>query len=1799
MELVNGRYKILHYVDKDFYATSYIAMDLYNHNEKILIKIFEPEFSKSALIQHYIDEYIYFTSFEHETLLQSKSFDIIQTIDNKTPSTTQFFYTREYVPYNPIKYTDLSQQEAMEVFVKICSGINYLHFRGICYKYLNLDNIVLYKENNQIQVKLKDLAYVKQIEFDRGKIAHYNQQFIAPECQLGLEVDFRSDIFSLGVLLFYLYYGASYKNNEFKYLYDNLKNNRNEKLDKMIKEMTSFEVDERYRNIGQVISAVRELGEGEFMPIEDRGNYERLNFNIKLVNRENEINRVRKAFNDFNKANMGARAILVKGEAGIGKSRFIKEVLYRFRMDNVHAYFSEYLEPNAVQYKALKEILKQMLKNVNYDLIKKYGPELVKVIPSIGNIWDIKPSPVLPGQKEKLRLYDRVFHFIHDSVSLKPAVMILENIHLADESTLEFISFVLKNKKKFPVLFVMTCRREEQDRIAGFLKEWETTEKISQIHLSKFNLEETATLIQNVLSMAWKPLKLATRIMKLTDGNPRYIEEVIKNLFIEGTLVVSQDNKWMIKGEGIGIDNVKLPSTIGEALLNQVKSLDENTLHVLKTISIFNAPVSAEILGNMMDMDLSEVKDILYKLVEMKILGEKLEDWGYTYDYENHQLKNHIYRTIAKEEKAKRHGKAAMILEISYDREGRENKDELIHHLTKCGNISRAIDYCLESAQKMFSLNIYTQSLDFLEKIIELFGHCEEDHRKTTALLIMGEIYFNMGETDKSLYYYEEAVKIAEKFHQKREMVDGKNKISSIYLVKNMIESAEKMISEIIKIAQEIEYIDGYLEAGHLLSRTFFEQEDLENASRITDEFLKKSISFGNYRYIGSFLNLKGNLLGFSGKYDEAMLSYIKSIEYLEKSGCHIETMKPINNIGVLFMEAMQNTKMARKYYEKALKLAEKYNLIAGTSIYYLNIGETYLVEDEYQLAIEYLNKAIHLDELTGDKISLSWAYLYLSEAYMKLNEYTKAYNYLKKAEGEMGNHPEASRMNVYYYIMKVNFYFQIGSEKLANQWLSQGEALFSQADKINEFEIYSLKLLSQLDHMKNEGVQNILALIEKFQREGFVKEKRRLLLDAALYFVEEGLLHEAAEMLQYDEKLSDVFDSKMLQYKRNYILGYFAEDKIRYFENMLQEVSQMELLELEWRIHQILGDAFFKEKEYYKAINSYIFSLDILRRLTNKIPNDLRLDYMNSSKIKKAIKQKILILKEMILEENHGEDSSQESNFSMEIEDLNAYFDFSDLQRLFHNEKFLESALREYESLLPMKIASLRDLIQFLSSDHGENLEIVLKYCVKISLATRGFIILVDEGGNIKDTMKLYKHHKLPDIRYILERVSQKQDGILIKENFSTGLKSDYRYLPDNAKAVICIPITAKHKMGNMTAPGKRKNWGKDEADCILGYLYLDTNKIFNNFDWSAYKTCDALCNLLYVLIENYHLKVTSSIDKLTNVFIRKYIEKTFNNELIKAEINNSQLSIVMCDIDKFKFVNDFYGHRKGDDVLRQVAEILRYNVREGDLVGRYGGEEFILILPRTNLTEARTVCERLRKTIEDTRLLGDDHAVTMSFGIAAYPDHGNTQEELIEKADQALYHAKETGRNKSVIWDKNIGSNRKRVDKLAGIISGNIAQDHRNVQVIVEIIELLKERKGKREKIFEILGRLIEIIEAKQGILIELAEDQIKHIYCRERFKEEWIENVKINEKLITHVLETKAGDYLIDWESIQDVDAFTGTPDWQSLIILPIINQGKIKGVLQLNVPIKEKEFDFKTFNFVNSITGVIGAVFYENE
>jgi len=223
--------------------------------------------------------------------------------------------------------------------------------------------------------------------------------------------------------------------------------------------------------------------------------------------------------------------------------------------------------------------------------------------------------------------------------------------------------------------------------------------------------------------------------------------------------------------------------------------------------------------------------------------------------------------------------------------------------------------------------------------------------------------------------------------------------------------------------------------------------------------------------------------------------------------------------------------------------------------------------------------------------------------------------------------------------------------------------------------------------------------------------------------------------------------------------------------------------------------------------------------------------------------------------------------------------------------------------------------------------------------------------------------------------------------------------YLGDPNRSFIALPLLSeKIPIGILTIVGAEEE--HTESFAILAeQLSLELKKIN-----------------LYEKVQE--LAIT---DGLTGLYVRRHFLNRLNEELTRCKKHDFELSLLMIDLDHFKQCNDTHGHLVGDIALKEIAKIMREYVRQVDLVGRYGGEEFVIALPDTDKKSAMHVAERMRMSVEKHKFRAYDETIdmTISIGVSNFPENGDDVVTLIDRADQGLYKAKAEGRNRAVSYN------------------------------------------------------------------------------------------------------------------------------------------------------------------------------------
>ncbi len=268
------------------------------------------------------------------------------------------------------------------------------------------------------------------------------------------------------------------------------------------------------------------------------------------------------------------------------------------------------------------------------------------------------------------------------------------------------------------------------------------------------------------------------------------------------------------------------------------------------------------------------------------------------------------------------------------------------------------------------------------------------------------------------------------------------------------------------------------------------------------------------------------------------------------------------------------------------------------------------------------------------------------------------------------------------------------------------------------------------------------------------------------------------------------------------------------------------------------------------------------------------------------------------------------------------------------------------------------------------------------------------------------YKIQDVYNVGEALLNIYEKNKTKMVSEEIFNYVRMDVDWFKDfKIEGIYIFPLIIKNEIvGRIVYLDTKKL-----TENIIKYIILVAHQIAMGFRKS----------LLY-----RQVLLLSRKDGLTNLFLPRIFNERLNEEFKRSKRYKSKLSLIMMDLDHFKYVNDKYGHLTGDRVLQEIARVILKNIKEPLLAARYGGEEFVIICPSLSMNDAFEIAENIRREIESLRIVDIIHnksiKVTISGGIAELNSSMKSPDDLIREADDALYQAKEEGRNRNIIYKK-----------------------------------------------------------------------------------------------------------------------------------------------------------------------------------
>lgn len=272
-------------------------------------------------------------------------------------------------------------------------------------------------------------------------------------------------------------------------------------------------------------------------------------------------------------------------------------------------------------------------------------------------------------------------------------------------------------------------------------------------------------------------------------------------------------------------------------------------------------------------------------------------------------------------------------------------------------------------------------------------------------------------------------------------------------------------------------------------------------------------------------------------------------------------------------------------------------------------------------------------------------------------------------------------------------------------------------------------------------------------------------------------------------------------------------------------------------------------------------------------------------------------------------------------------------------------------------------------------------------------------KGLSKEEVLELKKD---PAETWAMTTIEKEKKPILAQELASKSSYQSYSTINRNLPFAVYVPMLKEGELYGVVKVGPKIN-----------------GEPFTENDLEFFAT---LASQAVIAFENARLYSLAITDSITKLYVHRYFQLRLEEEVARSRRYNSTISLLMCDIDYFKAINDNYGHQQGDAILKEISKILRKNVRNTDIAARYGGEEFAIILPETTQADAKIVAERIRRDVSQcdfpSIIPGQPPLkCSISIGVAGFPLNADNKDQLIQKADSSLYRAKDMGRNKVIL--------------------------------------------------------------------------------------------------------------------------------------------------------------------------------------
>ena len=684
----------------------------------------------------------------------------------------------------------------LRVARQVCAALEHAHSHGIVHRDLKPENVLIGPDGS---AKLMDFGLARSVASrvtQEGALVG-TVYYLAPEQALGQAVDGRADLYALGVMLYELTTGR------LPFVADDLIAVISQHLHAPVVPPRSFRADlppgleavilrllakhpeERPPSAREVEAAlIGALGglaasAGAELPEAPRPAIPLAQLAAgRLVGRRAELAQLRELWSHARQGH--AYLALVSGEPGVGKTRLANELAVVAQLGGALVLRGGCYEYEAATpYLPFVEALRAWVHNQEPDSLRAYldtsAAEIVKLAPELeAKLGPISPNPPLTPNEERLRLFDNVARLFQRLAAGHGLLFFVDDLHWADQGSLHLLHYLLRHLREDPVLLLAAYREVELDRthpLAAALVEWHRERLATRVALGRLSPEETGALLAALFQEEGIPSEFSDAIYRETEGNPFFVEEVIKALVEQGE-VVRQEGRW----QRTALEELAIPQSVKEAIGRRLDRLSPACIEALHTASALGKTFEYAELAAVASSPEDRLLDALDEAASAQLIraGDG-ESFGFTHD----KIREVLYEELNPIRRRRLHQRIGEGLEQLYEGQaGEGHVQDLAYHFVQSGDLARGLKYARRAGEQAARLYAHDEALGYYQQAAE----CAEALHLEAPL---AEIYAAVGslQTRRGFYYpaveaYERALSLTEAAEERAAL---KTKMGVVY----------------------------------------------------------------------------------------------------------------------------------------------------------------------------------------------------------------------------------------------------------------------------------------------------------------------------------------------------------------------------------------------------------------------------------------------------------------------------------------------------------------------------------------------------------------------------------------------------------------------------------------------------------------------------------------------------------------------------------------------------------------------------------------------------------------------------------------------------------------------------------------------------------------------------------------------------------------------------------------------------------------------------------------------------------